>query len=99
MACNFGVHLEQKNAETDLSSSDAAAFIAVASQTEAIRLLTELVAALTATNARNRSARDRNDNDRNDRHPPCDRDRERNRQLRHSDTRVCHGCGKTGHVI
>ena len=97
MVYNFGVHLEHKTAETDSSSSGAAAFAAVASQTEAIRLLTEQVASLSATNARSRYARDRNDNDRNDRYRP--RDRDRNRHPRQPDTRVCHGCGKPGHVL
>jgi len=66
MIYNFGVHLEFKAVEIDLFSPAAAAFAAVASQIEGIRLLTEQVATLTDNASRSRVDRERNNRDRPD---------------------------------
>jgi len=105
MIYNFGVHLEYKADETESSSPSAATFYVIDPQTKAIRLLTEQVASLTASIARNFDRgnrehdryRPRYDNDRCNRNnrssdANCNNDRD-------CDTRVCDGCGEIGHVL
>jgi hypothetical protein len=109
MVYNFGIHLEFKSAKVDSSSSAAAGFAAVESQTEVIRLLTAQVAsqvaqvaALTASASRNNPRGDERYRHRNDRgrgYRPSYRDRTSKNRDYNRDNRVCDGCGKTGHII